>query len=39
MTLDWNAFTPVSAATGGVLLGLAAAAMWLGMGRVACSVA
>lgn len=35
MTVDWNAFTPLSAAIGGTLIGLAAAAMWLGMGRVA----
>lgn len=35
MSLDWNAFTPASAAIGGALIGLAAAAMWLGLGRIA----
>lgn len=35
MTLDWTAFTPGAAALGGALIGLAAAAMWLVLGRVA----
>ena len=35
MSLDWNAFTPVPAAIGGALIGLAAASMWLGLGRIA----
>jgi uncharacterized membrane protein YedE/YeeE len=35
MTLDWNAFTPWSAAIGGVLIGLAAAMFVLLNGRIA----
>lgn len=35
MTLDLNAFTPVSALTGGVLIGLAAALLLLFSGRIA----
>ncbi|MBS3804422.1 MAG: YeeE/YedE family protein [Oleiphilaceae bacterium] len=35
MTLDWNAFTPVSALSGGALIGLAAAAFLLLNGRIA----
>ena len=35
MSLDLNAFTPVTAALGGALIGLAAASMWLGLGRIA----
>ena len=35
MTLDWNAFTPVSALLGGALIGLAAAAFLLLNGRIA----
>lgn len=35
MTIDWNAFTPWSAALGGALIGLAAALFVLANGRVA----
>ena len=35
MTVDWNAFTPVSALAGGALIGLAAAALVLLGGRIA----
>jgi len=35
MTLDWNAFTPWSALAGGLLIGLAAAVLVLGTGRIA----
>jgi uncharacterized protein len=35
MVLDWNAFTPGPALMGGVLIGLAAALLVLGVGRVA----
>jgi uncharacterized protein len=35
MTIDWNAFTPWSALTGGALVGLAAALLVLLNGRVA----
>lgn len=35
MTIDWNAFTPWSALTGGLLIGLASALYLLGSGRVA----
>lgn len=35
MTLDWNAFTPGTAAAGGALIGIAAAGMWIALGRVA----
>lgn len=35
MTIDWNAFTPVAATAGGVLIGLAAAMFVLLNGRVA----
>ena len=35
MTIDWNAFTPWSAATGGVIIGLAAALFLLVNGRMA----
>ena len=35
MTIDWNAFTPWSAAIGGVIIGLAAALFLLVNGRVA----
>ena len=35
MAIDWTAFTPAGAATGGALIGLAAAGMWLGLGRIA----
>jgi uncharacterized membrane protein YedE/YeeE len=34
-TIDWNAFTPYSSLSGGVLLGAAAAAFWLLNGRIA----
>lgn len=34
MTIDWTHFTPGSALAGGILLGLAAAALVLGNGRV-----
>ena len=35
MTIDWNAFTPWSAAIGGVVIGIAAALLVLVNGRVA----
>ncbi len=35
MTIDWNAFTPVHALAGGVLIGLASALFVLGNGRIA----
>ncbi len=35
MLIDWNAFTPLSALTGGVLIGIAAALFVLLNGRVA----
>lgn len=35
MTIDWTAFTPWSALTGGLLIGLASALYLLGSGRVA----
>ena len=35
MTIDVQAFTPAAAAAGGALIGLAAAATWLALGRVA----
>ncbi|TVP53361.1 MAG: YeeE/YedE family protein [Halomonadaceae bacterium] len=35
MTIDWNAFTPVSALAGGAMIGLAAAAFLLINGRIA----
>jgi uncharacterized protein len=35
VSIDWNAFTPWSALTGGVLIGFAAAFMALTMGRIA----
>ncbi len=35
MTIDWTAFTPVSALAGGMLIGLAASAMVLLNGRIA----
>jgi uncharacterized protein len=35
MTLDWNAFTPWPALAGGLLIGLAAAVLVLGAGRIA----
>jgi uncharacterized protein len=35
MTLAWNLFTPWSALTGGVLIGLASALYVLGIGRIA----
>lgn len=35
MTLDWQAFTPWSALAGGLLIGLAAALLWLLNGRIA----
>jgi len=35
MTLDWNAFTPGPALAGGLLIGLAAALLVLGAGRIA----
>lgn len=35
MSIDWAAFTPYSALLGGVLIGLAAAMMIVGVGRVA----
>lgn len=35
MTVDWNAFTPVSALAGGALIGLAAVAFLLLNGRIA----
>ena len=35
MTIDWNHFTPVQALAGGVMIGLAAAALLLLNGRIA----
>ena len=35
MTIDWPNFTPMAAATGGIILGLAAAALALCNGRIA----
>ena len=35
MTIDWNAFTPWSAAIGGVVIGLSAALLVLAGGRIA----
>lgn len=35
MTIDWNAFTPLSAAAGGLLIGIAAALLALLQGRIA----
>lgn len=35
MNIDWANFTPLSAASGGVLIGLAAALMFLVLGRIA----
>ena len=35
MTIDWNAFTPISALIGGLIIGLASALYILGSGRVA----
>jgi uncharacterized membrane protein YedE/YeeE len=35
MVIDWNAFTPVAASAGGVLIGLAAAILLLFNGRIA----
>nr|HQV23432.1 YeeE/YedE family protein [Agitococcus sp.] len=35
MNIDWAAFTPYSALIGGALIGLAAAMMIVGIGRVA----
>lgn len=35
MHIDWNAFTPWSSLAGGVLIGLAAALLMLGDGRIA----
>jgi uncharacterized protein len=35
MSIDWTAFTPWSAAIGGVVIGLAAALLVLGNGRIA----
>lgn len=35
MSLDWNAFTPGPALAGGLLIGLAAALLVLGAGRIA----
>jgi uncharacterized membrane protein YedE/YeeE len=35
MTIDWNAFTPWSAAIGGVIIGVAAALFVLANGRIA----
>lgn len=35
MTIDWSSFTPISAAVGGVLIGLAAAMLLLFNGRIA----
>lgn len=35
MTIDWAAFTPYSALTGGALIGMAAAMLIVGIGRVA----
>ena len=35
MTIDWNALTPLSAAAGGLLIGVAAALLALLLGRIA----
>lgn len=35
MSIDWNAFTPWSALTGGMVIGVAAALYLLGSGRIA----
>lgn len=35
MTVDWTAFTPWTALAGGLMIGLAASAMWLLLGRIA----
>lgn len=35
MTIDWNTFTPLSAAAGGLLIGIAAALLALLQGRIA----
>lgn len=35
MTIDWMHFTPLASALGGVLIGLAASLMVLGLGRIA----
>jgi uncharacterized protein len=35
MNIDWASFTPWLALTGGALIGLAAAVLWLGLGRIA----
>jgi len=35
MTIDWNVFTPLSAACGGLLIGIAAALLALLQGRIA----
>jgi len=35
MTIDWSSFTPVAALVGGILIGLAAAALLLLNGRIA----
>ena len=35
MTIDWLHFSPLSALAGGVMIGLAANIMWLGIGRIA----
>jgi uncharacterized membrane protein YedE/YeeE len=33
--IDWVHFTPISAIAGGVMIGLSANILWLGMGRIA----
>ncbi|MBM1142590.1 YeeE/YedE family protein [Alcanivorax sp. MM125-6] len=35
MTVDWTAFTPWTALAGGLLIGVAASALWLLAGRIA----
>ncbi len=35
MSIDWASFTPWHALGGGALIGLAAAVLWLGLGRIA----
>lgn len=35
MTIDWVHFSPVSATGGGLLIGLSASLLWLGLGRIA----
>ena len=35
MTIDWAAFTPYSALLGGIFIGMAAAMLIVGIGRVA----